>query len=154
MILVAIGKTSERELLFHRAIKVFRDITKMPQHLVALGHHENGAPFIKGADDINVSITHSGEYLCIALSKDKVGIDIQERKDIDFKKIATRYNFRAESLEEFYDKFTLSEAHAKVSGNGLAPSLHLADQIKGKVYHIIPNHTLSVVGEGESVFIF
>ena len=85
MILVAIGKTSERELLFHRAIKVFRDITKMPQHLVALGHHENGAPFIKGADDINVSITHSGEYLCIALSKDKVGIDIQERKDIDFK---------------------------------------------------------------------
>ena len=152
MILVGIGKKDEREKLFQETLRIYSNLLKKPVSDGILSHLDSGKPIVSGRDDIKISLSHSGEYLVIALSSEEVGIDIQEKKGVDFQKIATRYGFTASTLDEFYAKFTLSEAQAKKSGQGLAPTLHQADLIDGKTYSFIPNYTLSVVGKGEAIF--
>lgn len=48
---------------------------------VELAHRENGAPYIVN-EPINISITHSGNFVCIAFSSHKqIGIDIESHSD-------------------------------------------------------------------------
>ncbi len=152
MILVGIGKKDEREKIFQETLRIYSDILKTPAKDGVLSHLDSGKPIVSGRNDVKISLSHSGEYLVIALSQEEVGIDIQEKKDVDFQKIASRYGFTAESLDEFYIKFTLSEAQAKKSGEGLAPTLHNADVIVGKSYTFIKGYTLAIVGEGKVIF--
>ena len=152
MILVGIGKESERNALFKRTMDTYRELNKMPPTLVGLGHEESGKPKVLGAD-IEISLSHSGEYLVIALSSGPIGIDIQENRALDYEKICARYGINASDVNDFYTKFTLSEASAKQTGKGLAPSLHHSNEIVGKTYHFIKGYTLSIVGDGEAVFV-
>ena len=153
MILIGIGKIEERERIFKQSLTVYRDVKKMPCTLVTLSHDEVGKPYIKGAEDIKISLSHSGEYLVIAFSSEEVGIDIQENRDINYEKICARYGINAIDVNDFYTKFTLAEANAKLSGKGLAPSLHHSNEIVGKTYRFIKGYTLSVVGDGEIIFV-
>ncbi|MGL4364356.1 MAG: 4'-phosphopantetheinyl transferase family protein [Bacteroidales bacterium] len=42
-----------------------------------LAHHDNGAPYLEGAD-VQISISHTKEYLCIALhQQQKIAVDIE-----------------------------------------------------------------------------
>lgn len=153
MILIGIGKTEERERIFKKVLKVYRELEKMPPTLSTLTHNEEGKPIIKGCENIKISLSHSGEMLVIALSNEEIGIDIQENRPTDYEKICARYGISANSLTDFYKAFTLAEAHAKLVGNGLAPALHSAHKLEGKTYRFIKGYTLSVAGEGEVVFV-
>ena len=152
MILVAIGKNTERERVIKEGVRIYCNLTKTPQADGVLSHSPSGKPLFPNREDLKVSLSHSGEYLIIAISSEEVGVDIQEKKAVDFQAIATRYGFSAQTQDEFYAKFTLAEASAKHSGIGLAPALRHADLIDGKTYSFIPNYTLSVVGKGEVIF--
>ena len=61
--------------------------------------------------------------------------------------------FNASDNSPLVSEFTLSEASAKQTGKGLAPSLHASNEIVGKTYHFIKGYTLSIVGDGEAVFV-
>ena len=153
MILIGIGENIDKNAVFESTLKIFREFSNMPKIEVALAHYENGKPYVNGQEAVKVSVSHSGKYIVIALSNNEVGVDIQEKKEIDFQKISERYGFNATDKEEFYKKFTLAEAYAKTTSEGLPKSLKQADNINGTTYHFIKDYTLSVVGEGSKYFI-
>ena len=73
-------KTENREdvykLLGDAACKVYS--ISMPKIL----KDKNGKPFFEGREDINFSLSHSGDYVMCALSDEPVGADIQEIKQL------------------------------------------------------------------------
>lgn len=49
---------------------------------IAINYSKLGKPFLKNSD-LQISITHSGEYIAMSLSSKSIGIDLQENKDIN-----------------------------------------------------------------------
>lgn len=62
----------------------------------------------------NFSVSHSNEYIVIAVSDFDCGIDIEEIKNRDYKKISKRMKFNSDSLESFYMNWTKYEAEYKL----------------------------------------
>lgn len=93
-------------------------------------YDEKGKPFLKGCP-LKFSISHSGDYVCVALSKSDVGVDIQKMDDINTKVNRLVFNDRDsyfyESSEDkkyaFYKIWTFKEAYAKKTGEGLTKEL-------------------------------
>lgn len=63
------------------------------------------------------SISHSEDLIAIAFSDTNCGVDIEKIKLREFKKIAERMNFEAETLGEFYQEWTKYEALYKLGKN-------------------------------------
>ena len=63
-----------------------------------------------------ISLSHSGNYIAIAFSDANCGIDIEQIKQRDYKKISKRMKFRSSSLKEFYMNWTEYEATFKLGG--------------------------------------
>lgn len=89
---------------------------------------EMGKPyFTEGKLQFNVS--HSGEYLAIAISENPVGVDIQEPKQIKegmFKKVVhpkEQSLIGADRQKDFLRLWTLKESFVKAEGKGLRISL-------------------------------
>ena len=89
---------------------------------------EMGKPyFTEGKLQFNVS--HSGEYLAIAISENPVGVDIQEPKQVKdgmFKKVVQPKEqslIGADSQKDFLRLWTLKESFVKAEGKGLRISL-------------------------------
>ena len=60
-------------------------------------HNDNGKPYLQSSD-LNISISHTKNYVTILLSKKNVGVDIEKYSD-RIKKISTRFV----SEDEFID---------------------------------------------------
>ena len=149
MILICLSKRAPSEQVAIDSYKVYCDLKKAPHLDVEYAHHASGAPYFKGDETTFISLSHSGEWVVCALSQTPIGIDIQQNKQIDYQKISKRFGIVAENLQDFYQKFTLSEAYAKQQGCGLAQSLKLSPQIIGTTYTFIKGYTLSIVGASE-----
>ncbi len=82
---------------------------------------ELGIPFI--------SISHSGKYVVLALSYYEIGIDIQQRKNINTEKISGRFFTEKEAgmihrdPNLFFTFWARKEAWGKCEGGGLVPAL-------------------------------
>lgn len=70
------------------------------------------------------SISHSGGYIAICFSDYNCGIDIEIQKERDYKAISERMKFKANSIEEFYQKWTEYEAIYKLSDSTIKPSIY------------------------------
>ncbi len=84
-------------------------------------------PFLN--EEIDFSISHSGEYVVCALGiRQKVGVDIEEIKRIqldDFKQFFTQEQFESilyasDPHMEFYKLWTIKESVVKADGRGLS----------------------------------
>lgn len=90
---------------------------------------EDGKPFLDGCP-LQFSLSHSGNYVAVALSKNSVGIDIQEMKDFDpkvLKLIANKndqkyYNESDDKKLAFYRIWTSKESYSKFTGLGMKES--------------------------------
>lgn len=110
-----------------------------------------GKPYIKGVSGIYFNISHSGDYVCCAISDSEVGIDVEEIKtsmEID----TFKYFFSFDEWEQVLDKkndshdtffslWTLKESYIKKIGRGLSKQLNsfsilLGDQIGVEDYEI------------------
>lgn len=96
-------------------------------------YNEKGKPELKGLP-INFSISHSGNYVAIALSKDPIGVDIQEIREIDDKLIGYVLNDaeislinKDNKLNSFFEIWTAKEAYLKYIGIGLEKTLKSID---------------------------
>ncbi len=151
MIVVGLMKKGNREELFEKVTQEYFRIHNLAYEKLILKKLENGKPYVDN-NSINVSLSHSGEYIAIALSPTPVGVDIQKKEDVDYQKIGERYGFRAKDINEFFKKFTLAESEAKRKGNGLAYALKNADHIDGKTIEL-EDYVLSVVPNEEIIII-
>ncbi len=101
-------------------------------------HTDMGRPYIKGADNIDISISHTREYAACALSfNGNIGIDIEKTVKANMR-VAKKY-FREEEFEHisalseedaanaFTALWTKYEAKAKYLGGGFADMRKDAD---------------------------
>ena len=102
----------------------------------------NGKPYIQGERHFNIS--HSGDYVLLALSDKPVGVDIELRRDDDYIRLAEECFHPHELLilkgadeasikNLFYDIWTMKESYMKMTGMGftLAPKSFCIDTGKG-----------------------
>ena len=99
----------------------------------------SGKPEIKGSNGSSFNLSHSGNYIAVAVTRGRqVGIDIEvHRPNCDFRAIAREYfcpaelayleacPLRAEAL--FFRYWTLKEAYLKAVGSGLSGPLRGLD---------------------------
>jgi len=77
-----------------------------------------------------LSISHSGRYVALSLSYYEVGVDIQQRKNINTDRISDRFFTERESAliardpELFFTIWSRKEAWGKCEGGGLVPAMH------------------------------
>ncbi len=77
---------------------------------------ENGKPILIDGGK-HFSISHSKDLIALAFSDSNCGVDIEKIELREFKKIADRMKFEAETLGEFYQEWTKYEALYKLGKN-------------------------------------
>lgn len=91
---------------------------------------EHGKPYIAGNKPIHFSLSHSGEYVLLAVSDREIGADIQQMKEVDFDKLAKHFMTEDElnrwqvetpeiKKELFYQIWAGKEAYLKLTGEGM-----------------------------------
>jgi len=110
---------------------------------------EHGRPFLEKGIDFNIS--HSGQYVVCAASRDvRLGIDIERMKGIevsDFKESFTPFEWdeirkALDALAAFYRCWTAKESVVKADGRGLAIPLQTIDivgnraKVQGKTWFL------------------
>lgn len=98
---------------------------------------ENKKPILKSGKK-HFSLSHSGDYLALCFSDNPCGIDIEEKTERDFEKIAQRMKFDCANIEEFYSAWTQYEAEYK-----------LAEFSKSCWTTTIENYTLTALSSDE-----
>lgn len=115
-------------------------------HYYDFKYLDNGKPIIQGKK-IDFSISHSGNYVAVAISKKPVGVDIQEIKDIDFDSRKFVFDDEDENVYQkslnkkdvFYSLWVAKEAKFKMDGTPFKNG-HLKD---AKIY-TIDNYKIGV----------
>lgn len=98
---------------------------------LSFGTNEHGKPFVRSRDDINFSVSHSGEWIACAVHDLPLGIDIELIQSLDYYSIAKcffsedEYNDltnknHSKRLSYFYELWTLKESYIKAVGKGLS----------------------------------
>ena len=94
------------------------------------GYKTNGKPFLKGIEGFDFNISHSEDFVMVAVSENEIGCDIEKITEIDLE-IAKKFFFREEyeniaalpASEErnelFFRYWTLKESFMKVTGLGM-----------------------------------
>ena len=102
---------------------------------LSFGKNKYGKPFLKNNADIYFNISHSLNYVAVAIDDTPVGIDIEEVKEVDLK-IADRFFApdelayvlcvdRQRATERFFEVWTKKESNIKWEGLGLSKPLPL-----------------------------
>ena len=88
---------------------------------VLLEHNPDGSPFINGIDK-NISVSHSGETVCVAVSETKIGVDVQYWSNSLINAASKYLNeeelsaFSLADREQLLRAWTIKEAVYKLSG--------------------------------------
>ena len=93
-------------------------------------YDQKGKPFLKNCP-YSFSLSHSGEYVMVGLSKFPIGVDIQETKKVDPKVLKFIcndsdlyfYNTARDKDDFFYQMWTSKEAILKLNGNNLSDGM-------------------------------
>lgn len=151
--LVLIDKSSNQTTsLIRKAYELFCRVHNREQKNIEV-IYEDKKPVISG-DELFCSVSHSGAYAVCVISKDVVGIDIEQIKDRDFGALSKRYfNTIVLDSSSFYAKWTISEAKFKATGE------HILDLLKTeitdvKVFDFIPQYILAIYSKNIDDVIF
>lgn len=107
-----------------------------------LYYNEFNKPYF---NEFEFNISHSGNYILIGISQNKIGVDIQQMNgSIDYKKMARKINCDSDDALKFYQRFSSLEAFYKKEGLGLKPSL-LNNQVKVNYQNLIDNEYVVTV---------
>lgn len=95
----------------------------------AIERTSKGKPYVK-ADNLEFSVSHSGNLWTCLVSDVPVGVDIQELRTVDAEKLAARFFTKGEQQyiakfgkESFFDIWVRKEAYVKCTGNGISEGL-------------------------------
>ncbi len=95
---------------------------------VSFAQNRYGKPYLKGWQGLHFNISHSGEWVAVAVDSRPVGIDVQEMAKIDLdvaKFFFAQDEYRdlmgsSDKVSYFYDLWTLKESYLKILGRGLS----------------------------------
>ncbi len=82
-----------------------------------LNIENSGKPVIAYPKGFGVSFSHSGGIVTAVISPFDIGIDIEERKQRNTKRL--RSFFHESETDDFYNLWTKKEAWGKLTGNGI-----------------------------------
>ena len=100
-----------------------------------------GKPYLKGIDNINISISHSKNFLIYAFSENNIAIDIEIRRDVKkfmnkvskkiFHIMENEYIFRdiKKSEERFLEIWTRKESYVKFHNKSILNDLREVNTI-------------------------
>lgn len=120
----------QRFLVGRAALRlVLGGYTGQPPHLVRFGAGRNQKPLVLGSPGLHFSVSHSEEWIVIALSRHEVGVDLEAiAPGLDFLD-ALRDNFQPveaehiwhseDSRQLFFQSWTRKEAFAKATAAGI-----------------------------------
>ena len=102
----------------------------------SFSYGERGKPYLAKREDIHFNISHSGDYVCAAVSDKPVGVDIQFREEnhIRERKVAERFFTAADrkrlgacAYAQYHDLFyriwSIRESYVKLTGEGMSGGL-------------------------------
>jgi len=124
----------QRSLLGESLLRALLSIkTGKPAQTISIKRSAKGKPMLKDNKSIHFNISHSGDWVVVAVSGNEVGIDIEKIRPPHYR-IAERYFSKHElqTLNElqdeekknyFFDLWTLKESYLKLLGKGLTKSL-------------------------------
>ena len=90
--------------------RILREFYQIEDREIAF---EGTKPYLK-SNQKYFSFTHSADFVALVFSDKPCGVDIEKKKDRDYKAIAKRMKFEANSEEEFYREWTKYEAEYKL----------------------------------------
>lgn len=93
------------------AKNLLAEASGLPLEKIVICRDEKGKPFAKGFPYF--SITHSGEWVAVAVSETPVGIDMEKIRPVD-PRLAERIGAEP---ERFFEEWTAKEAHFKIHGD-------------------------------------
>lgn len=113
------------------ARKIIADYAKIAPEDIEFRIDNYGRPFLKQAliNNFDFNISHSGDYVVLALSDQRLGIDVEKIRPVDFKIAETCFHDKEsehlnrdpeKQLENFYKLWTLKESFIKAVGEGLS----------------------------------
>lgn len=124
-VLILKDKYKTKEIRNQKILSYIRQIYRIPlERALVLQKDICGKPYISGLE-LEISITHSGGYLLVAVGKQKIGVDIEQVKPIDFQKVMNylfteeEIQFVAEDIRAFYDIWVKKECYTKMLGKGM-----------------------------------
>lgn len=141
-------------------------------HQLSFYKNKYGKPYLKDGDDLFFNVSHSKNWVCVVLSKQEVGIDIEEvsRNYINLSKsyfnnseiLYINSYENSSQMKKFFEIWTMKESYVKAKGKGLsiplnsfevkqdvvAPYLwytyHMEMKYFFKVFHFQDNYVISV----------
>ena len=115
------------ELALNKAVKAWFPDMQLP---VDYKYDENGKPYLCD-ERAYISLSHSGELAVCAISKNRVGVDVQEVKTVK-QGLAERFfsekdiayiNSARDKKKAFFEVWVKNEARVKLTGNGISGGL-------------------------------
>ena len=100
-----------------------------------LKYNEYGKPYF---DEFCFNISHSKDYIAVAISNENVGVDIQYINDNNLNKLSKKINANSNDKYEVFKRFSALEAYLKYVGTGLLPS-KLKEEVEITYQQIIKN---------------
>lgn len=111
--------------------KIFFSLFGIRPEKIIFKIDDYGRPFLDfpKVKNFDFNLSHSGEYVVLAISDERVGIDIEKIKPIDLaisnecfhdKEIEYLYKNSKNVIDRFYTIWTLKEAFIKAVGQGLS----------------------------------
>jgi len=150
-------KDKNRHIVCHGVLRIILGkYLNISPVLVEFGIGTNQKPFVKNSNTIRYNISHSGDYILIAIANDEVGADIEIiNKDFDYQDIIGEHfnneeiNFikHDNSAERFFMLWTRKEALLKATAKGLDDDLKLICSLDGT--HLISGKTISTKNDWE-----
>jgi 4'-phosphopantetheinyl transferase len=116
--------------------------TKLPIKSIFLDYHFNKKPYLASHPSLNFNISHSEDFAVIAISRDKVGIDIEYiSEDFNFTELLSDIFDETEILaiqnavnkkHAFFTSWTRKEAFVKALGKGIDEDFKSIPCLNGK----------------------
>jgi 4'-phosphopantetheinyl transferase len=152
-------KDKNRHIVCRGALRIILGkYLNIPPASMEFGIGTNQKPFVKNPNTINIcyNISHSEDYILIAVAATEVGADIELiNENFGYQEIieehfnAEEINFiaQAHSAERFFMLWTRKEALLKATAKGLDDDLKLVCSMDGT--HPIPGNTISTKNDWE-----
>ncbi|KYD00676.1 4'-phosphopantetheinyl transferase family protein [Bacillus atrophaeus] len=125
---IKIKQERDRRIASRYFLKVLlRDRLNIPFETIKISENRYGKKKCLNNLNLHFNISHSGKWVVIAFSDFKVGIDIEEMLEIEFKEVIPYFTYEEQmylnSLKEdkkldFYRMWTAKESYMKYTGLG------------------------------------